>query len=271
MLIDPDVYEKTWGIKCRAFWPGAIKKVKSDNPDFCFMAEVYWDLEWKLMQQGFDYCYDKRLYDRLKEGQCNSLREHLYADMVYQSKLARFLENHDEARAASEFPDSKHEAAAIITYFSPGLRFFHSGQLTGKKMHISPHLVRGPVEHVNERLKIFYSKLLKILSIPVFHSGTWELLTCVEAWTGNLSNHNYIAFLWIDINSVKYLVVVNFSGYQSQCYVRLPYTELLDKSWLLRDLLSSKSFERDGNELYGQGFYVDEPAWKYYIFEVKTL
>jgi hypothetical protein len=29
------------------------------------MAEVYWDMEWTLQQQGFDYCYDKRLYDRL--------------------------------------------------------------------------------------------------------------------------------------------------------------------------------------------------------------
>ena len=34
-------------------------------PDFVFMAEAYWDLEWALQQQGFDYCYDKRLYDRL--------------------------------------------------------------------------------------------------------------------------------------------------------------------------------------------------------------
>ena len=32
------------------------------------MAEAYWDLEWALQQQGFDYCYDKRLYDRLVTG-----------------------------------------------------------------------------------------------------------------------------------------------------------------------------------------------------------
>ena len=29
------------------------------------MAEAYWDMEWTLQQQGFDLCYDKRLYDRL--------------------------------------------------------------------------------------------------------------------------------------------------------------------------------------------------------------
>jgi hypothetical protein len=33
-----------------------------------FLAEAYWDLEWSLLQQGFDYCYDKRLFDRLVRG-----------------------------------------------------------------------------------------------------------------------------------------------------------------------------------------------------------
>ena len=32
-----------------------------------FMVEVYWDLEWTL-QKGFDYAYDKRVYDCLREG-----------------------------------------------------------------------------------------------------------------------------------------------------------------------------------------------------------
>ena len=36
-----------------------------------------------------------------------------------------------------------HEAAAVITFLSPGLRFFHQGQFEGRKTRISPHLVRG--------------------------------------------------------------------------------------------------------------------------------
>ena len=75
----------------------------SSVPDFCFMAEVYWDLEWTLQQQGFDYTYDKRLYDRLREGHARPVREHLHAGLDYQDKLARFLENHDEPRAAATF------------------------------------------------------------------------------------------------------------------------------------------------------------------------
>ncbi len=67
------------------------------------MAEVYWDLEWTLQQQGFDYTYDKRLYDRLRAGHARPVREHLHAELDYQVKLARFLENHDEPRAAATF------------------------------------------------------------------------------------------------------------------------------------------------------------------------
>ena len=108
------------------------------------MAEVYWDLEWTLQQQGFDYCYDKRLYDRLQSSDVRSIREHLRAGLDYQDKLARFLENHDEPRAASTFQWPKHRAAAAITFLSPGLRFFHQGQFEGARVRVPVHLCRGP-------------------------------------------------------------------------------------------------------------------------------
>jgi glycosidase len=125
MLVLPDVFERTWGHHADSFWPKAVGRVREKNPDFCFMAEVYWDLEWTMQQQGFDYTYDKRLYDRLREGYARPVREHLYAGLDYQNKLARFVENHDEPRAAATFPPGQHEAAAVITFLSPGLRFFH--------------------------------------------------------------------------------------------------------------------------------------------------
>ena len=68
MLVLPDVFQRTWGIAAPPFWPGAIQRVRAEHPEFTFMAEVYWDLEWTIQQQGFDYAYDKRLYDRLHEG-----------------------------------------------------------------------------------------------------------------------------------------------------------------------------------------------------------
>jgi glycosidase len=127
MLVLPDVFERTWGIPTQPFWPRVTQRVRELVPGFCFMAEVYWDLEWTLQQQGFDYTYDKRLYDRLRDGHARPVREHFHAGLDYQNKLVRFLENHDEPRAAATFSPEVHEAAAVITFLSPGLRFFHQG------------------------------------------------------------------------------------------------------------------------------------------------
>src|SRR5262249_27693300 len=145
------------------FWPKAIRRVREQVPNFTFMAEVYWDMEWRLQQQGFDYTYDKRLYDRLRERHARPVREHFHAGLDYQDKLARFLENHDEPRAASTFPPGIHEAAAVITFLSPGLRFFHQGQFQGRKKRISPHLGRAPDEPIDVALGQFYTRLLDVL------------------------------------------------------------------------------------------------------------
>ncbi len=132
MLLLPEVFQRTWGRAPAPFWPTAIAAVRRAHPGFTFLAEAYWDLEWDLQQQGFDYCYDKRLYDRLHNADAGALRAHLAAGLDYQDRLARFLENHDEPRAAAIFPWPQHQAAAIVTYFAPGLRFFHQGQLDGR-------------------------------------------------------------------------------------------------------------------------------------------
>ena len=268
MLVLPDVFERTWGIKCQPFWPKATRRVREVNAEFCFMAEVYWDLEWTLLQQGFDYTYDKRLYDRLKEGHAKAVREHFFAGLDYQGKMARFLENHDEPRVAAAFPTGMHEAAAIITFLSPGLRFFHQGQFQGRKKRISPHLVRAPEEPVNEELEIFYNKLLDILRRPVFQSGKWQLLNCTSAWEGNRSNDCFISFAWQGDAKEKILIAVNYSPNRSQCYLNLPFNDMNDSFWSLHDLLSHNTYDRKGTELETKGLYLDEPAWKIYVFTV---
>ncbi len=182
MLVLPDVFERTWGLQAELFWPKATQRVRKQSPGFCFMAEVYWDLEWTLQQQGFDYTYDKRLYDRLREGHARPVRDHLRADLDYQSKMARFMENHDEPRAAATFAPGMHEAAAIITFLSTGMRFFHQGQFEGRKKRISPHLVRAPKEPADQTLNQFYKCLLGVLRQQAVREGQWHLLACVPAW-----------------------------------------------------------------------------------------
>src|SRR5262249_37073302 len=151
----------------------------------CFMAEVYWDLEWTLQQQGFDYTYDKRLYDRLRDRHARPVREHFRAGLDYQDKMARFLENHDEPRAAATFPPGVHEAAPVITFLPPGMRFSPQGQLTGRMKRISPHLGRAPDEPINQELAKFYDRLLRVLQQPTVRQGEWRLLECAPAWEGN--------------------------------------------------------------------------------------
>ena len=137
MLVLPEVFERTWGIATSPFWPRATAAIRTEIPGFLFLAEVYWDLEWTLQQQGFDYTYDKRLYDRLERGNAREVREHFLAGLDYQDRLARFLENHDEPRAAATFPNHEvHRVAALITFLSPGLRFFHQGQREGRRVRI---------------------------------------------------------------------------------------------------------------------------------------
>jgi hypothetical protein len=146
MLLLPEVFHRTWGLTPEPFWPKAIAAVHQAHPGFTFMAEVYWDLEWTLQHQGFDYCYDKRLYDRLCHADATQVRGHFFAGLDYQDKLARFLENHDEPRAAATFPWPQHQAAAIVTFLSPGLRFFQQGEAEGARVRLPTHLRRGPVE-----------------------------------------------------------------------------------------------------------------------------
>jgi hypothetical protein len=271
MLVLPLVFERTWGMETQPFWPKATERVREEVPDFCFMAEVYWDLEWTLQQQGFDYTYDKRLYDRLRDGHARPVREHFHAGLDYQNKLARFLENHDEPRAATTLSPEVHEAAAIITFLSPGLRFFHQGQFEGRKKRISPHLCRGPDEPIDQKMKQFYERLLAVLRHPVVRNGQWQLLGCIPAWEGNRTWDCFVAFAWQGAGGGRLLVAVNYAPNQSQCYIRLPFADLGNGHWRLEDLLGDAQYDRDGNDLRSRGLYLDVPPWHCHVFTMTRL
>jgi glycosidase len=269
MLLLPDVFERTWGIDAQPFWPTAIRRVRERFPEFRFMAEVYWDLEWTLQQQGFDYTYDKRLYDRLREGHARPVREHLMAGLDYQNKLARFLENHDEPRAAAAFPPGVHEAAAIVTFLSPGMRFFHHGQFQGRRRRISPHLCRAPQEAVDENLSRFYRRLLAVLRRPILRDGAWQLLECQPAWDGNRTWDEFIAFAWQGRGAERLVVAVNYSDHASQCHLRLPFADLAGRPWRFDDQFGTAAYDRDGDELRARGLYLDLQPWQHHVFELR--
>src|SRR4029077_10946511 len=138
--------------------------------------------------------------------------------------------------------------AAVITYLSPGLRFFHQGQFQGWTKRISPHLGRAPDEPLNQELAKFYDRLLGVLRRPVVRQGEWQLLKCVPAWEGNWTSDCFLAFAWNAPGEDRLLATVNYAANQSQCYVRLPFTDLGKNQWRLTNLLGDASYDRDGDD-----------------------
>lgn len=278
MLLLPEVIAKTWGERSKPvdgteprdtqFWPDAIAQVHRAYPDFLFLAEVYWDLEYQLQEQGFDFTYDKRLYDRLHGGDAIAVREHLGGPIDFQQQCARFLENHDEPRAAASFPWDVHRAAAILTYFAPGMRFFQDGQFEGRRKRTSIHLRRRADEPADGRVRDFYQKLVELLRDPVYREGKWTIGVCHPAWEGNPTWSRFICFSWEDARGERRLVCVNFGPTQGQCYLRWPWPDVFDTTIRLRDAFGPAGYDRQPEELRAQGLYLDLGPWSYHLFEV---
>jgi hypothetical protein len=278
MLVLPDVIARTWGTRSQPadgtvpvdepFWPEAISHVRGAKPDFTFMAEAYWDLEWALQQQGFDYTYDKRMYDRLHAQDAGAVRGHLRAAPDFQRKSVRFLENHDEPRAAAAFPPPVHRAAAVLAFLVPGMRFLHEGQRSGRRLRASNHLRRRTPEPVDVELREFYDRLLACVRRPEVRGGEWTLLACQSAWPDNPTWDRFLAYSW-EAEGHRLLVAVNYGPTQGQCYVSLAFPDLSGRTWRLRDLLNPRlTYERAGGDLATRGLYLDLPAWGHHVFDV---
>jgi hypothetical protein len=66
-------------------------------------------------------------------------------------------------------------------------------------------------------------------------------------------------------------VIVNYAPNRSQCYVQLPFEELRGRIVRAQDLMSSAVYERDGDELFHRGIYIEMPVWGYHVFHLETL
>jgi glycosidase len=273
-LLLNSVFEQTWGSRTgerpeTEYWAEAISNTKAWHPNFLFIAEADAGREWELQQQGFDLCYDMTLYDRLGHGTAKSVRLHLSADAGYQEKLVRFVENHDEPRAATTFPPAKVRAAAVAMATLPGARLFHEGQFEGRRVKLPVYLSRRPTEPVNRELRDFYKRLLKVIDSPVFHDGQWRL--CETAgWPDNASHQNLAAWSWVK-EAERCLIVVNLSDGFVQARVRMPWNDVEGETWHLLDTLSGTTYNRQGDEIQHSGLYVELGPWKYHLFECQRM
>jgi hypothetical protein len=288
MLVQPDIFQRTWGDLALPkdgtepaqgpFWRGALGKTKAKYPGFLPIAEVYWDREWELQQEGFEYTYDKRLYDRLVSGSGRAVREHLLADPVFQDRSLRFLENHDEPRAADTFPDATHRAAAVLCFLVPGMRFFHDGEFQGRRVHVSMHLRRRPDEPDRREWGDFYARILSCLRRSEAHEGAWHLEGLRPAWDGNATWNQFVAFSWRAQNGATLFGIVNYGPVRGQCYAAFGLNGHVTRgepghgmTVRFKDLMGDAVYDRDAVELERKGMYFDLPPWGYHVFEAQAI
>jgi len=272
MLLTNSVFGRTWGRRAgppppTEYWREVIPTVKQQYPDFLFIAEAYWDLEWELQQQGFDFCYDKRLYDRLAHGDARSVTDHLRADASFQNRLVRFIENHDEPRAASAFSSARERAAAVVSSTLPGARLFHDGQFDGRHTRLPVFLARRPDEPLDCGLHEFYAHLLGAVTSATLRDGDWRL--CEHSgWPDNNSHERIGAWCWNGASG-RYLVTVNLSEGQAQGRIHVDWPDVIGRDVTLKDTLSNSAYTRSGDELVSTGLYVDLAPWGCHLFEVQ--
>ena len=189
-------------------------------PDTVLIAEAYWDMESELQNQGFDFCYDKRLYDRIVAQDTRGVREHLRADLGYQSKLLRFLENHDEPRIASRLGVEAEMAAAVAIATLPGGNPVARRTVRGPTRPTAGLLVAAAGRAAEtDHLAAWYGRLLATVAERDVRSGRWHLLEAT-GWPDNQSCDNVLAWSWSG-GDARHVVVVNFSAQPAQARIHL--------------------------------------------------
>ncbi|NLO92389.1 MAG: glycosidase [Elusimicrobia bacterium] len=275
MLTLNEVIEGTWGwlLKKKGFqqprfefWEEAIETVREKHPHFRFLAEVYWGLEWRLQEMGFDYTYDKVLYDRLRHMGCQDVKGHLRAEKLYQKRSVRFIENHDEPAAIEAFGEAKSKAAAVVCATLGGLRLFYLSQLRGVHKKIPLQYVKCNFKY-NQAIYRFYEKLLKITDHPAYHGGEWNLIEPMPSAQGNESFKNMLCWSWNQRRTLK-LVVVNYSDAQSNCRIKVNASPKED-CFTFYDELAEQFFTREAADIKNNGLYVELPPYGAHLLDLE--
>ncbi len=275
MLPLNNVFQNTWsgvlnkfgyGKPQEEFWKTAVNKVKLKNPDFIFLAEAYWDLEWNLQQLGFDFTYDKTLTDRLSTDDIVGIKAHLLADKEFQLKSVRFIENHDEQRAAKKFDINKSLAAAVVISTIQGAHFYYDGQFEGKKTKLPVQFGREPAEKISQQVLKFYEVLMEITNEEIFKKGNWQLLYPEPVGNTDNTRENILAWQW-RLNNEFRIIVINYSNIISRCRLKLEMDSNQNKI-LFEDLFTKKFYKRPLDEIKDPGLFVELKGYQSHIFSV---
>jgi hypothetical protein len=265
MLVLSEVFQRTWGALAGSAAPGEFwHDAAAAVPGFLLLAEVYWDLEWRLQRLGFQFTYDKPLYDRLLRGSPEDVRGHLTADADYQRRSARFIENHDEPRSAVAFGE-RAAAAAVVMSTLQGLRFFCDGQFEGHRIHAPVQLAAIRDEPVDQNLAPFYERLLAIVNAPVFHSDDWRLCDVRPCGDGG---GGLVAWRWASggagTRDVR-VVVVNLGAVVAEGFVDVIHSLPEGDDFDFEDLLDGQHYPWRREDL-SSGLFVRLAPWRAHVF-----
>ncbi len=272
-LLLNEVFARTWQGRvgqapAMDYWRAVISPARATHPGLIFLAEAYWGLEQKLQDQGFDYCYDKLLYDEVRSADVTSVRRRLSAPVAYQQTLVRFIENHDEPRSVTAFPPDRVRAGATAIATLPGVALFHEGQLEGRRVRVPVFLRRRPEEPVDLPLRTFYEVLLQAVKDPIFRLGTWTLCE-ITGWPDNHTADNLVGWRWV-MGEDRRLVVLNLSDGDAVGRVHARWEDLGIGQCRLVGVFPETNYVRDIDEMEALGLFVKLGPWGFHFFEVHS-
>jgi glycosidase len=251
MLVLKSVFNTTWsrlsGPMTQEFWTSAIASVRKKHPEFLFLAESYWNKEWELQQLGFDFTYDKPFYDFISSSPVNveKLSGHLRAQWEYQKHLCRFIENHDEPRAAEKIR-LNNKAAALVLLTAPGMHLVHQDQISGFHKKIPVQLVRQSPEINDTDLEELYKKLFILQKKPLFQEGQIDWLDLNTACSSHCFGFRR------SYGDEHAFVLANFSATGIAIEFRHPSLEKTDISTL--NIMSSEDVDKSDDIVYEPPF-----------------
>ncbi|QPC84862.1 alpha-amylase [Phototrophicus methaneseepsis] len=278
MLMMNDIFKNTWGwlglnAPRQDFWPYVIPKVLRKNPDFLFIAETYWGLDYALHVQGFDFTYDKTLYDRLVMGDVDGLYAHLIADINFLRKNVRFIENHDEPRAASEFGIERSKPAAVMICTLPGATLLHDGQFWGRHVKLPVQIRRQPDEELDMDLFEFYQTLLAEASNDIYRTGEWRMFHRGPVTDKKQTGHEHVvAYGWQNGEDCR-LILLNMADENVSAMIDLDGwgDALYPYRWQAEDALTGTTMSFSGDEVSELGLPIEMDPYDMYIFRLMPV
>lgn len=267
MLHLSDIFERIWapflcGAKpmSREFWADVHAQV----PQLILLAEAYWGTEQRLLDLGFSFCYDKTFYDSVRDMNAPVVHAALSAPQAYQSRMARFLENHDEHRAVEAFGRDRIASVGTLMGTVPGMRFYHQGELEGASAYLPITLRMAAPRPADPAVSQFFEKILRISEEDVFHHGAWNPLSVTLDSDGTCGN--LIAYEWSSEKAWK-AIVVNLAGAASQGRIHFsrPFSAA---EYVFNDQLNDVRYVRNADELRSSGLFVRREGFGAHLFDV---